>query len=128
MVDLINFQSYYIPQRLVPHASQSIAEQLRTIAAAAADGDVNRTRVLIENALKAADPEGRVLLLLARSVVDAYEGVDTGLAAAEDAAELVAEHELTKLEPIVDLCRARSLATAGRHRRRTSSHQRSRSV
>jgi tetratricopeptide (TPR) repeat protein len=112
---LYNLQSYYIPQRLIPLASRSIAEQLRTIAAAAADADVNLTRVLIEDALKTADPEGRVLLLLARSALDAYEGVDTGLSAAEDAAKLVAEHGLTKLEPIVDLCRARSLATAGRH-------------
>lgn len=112
---LYNLQSYYIPQRLIPHASQPLAEQLRAIAAAAADADVNRTRALIEDALKTADAEGRVLLLLARSALDAYEGVDTGLAAAVDAAKLVAEHRLTKLEPIVNLCRAWSLATAGRH-------------
>jgi hypothetical protein len=37
---------------------------------------------LIDDALQTADPEGRVLLLLARAHLDAYEGVDTGLAAA----------------------------------------------
>ena len=112
---LLNLQSYYIPQLLIPYASQSVAEQLRAIAAAAAEADVDRARALVEDALKTADPEGRVLLLLARLQLDTYEGVDTGLAAAEDAAAIVAAHGFTKLEPMVGMCRAWSLATARRY-------------
>ena len=108
-------QSYLIPSQLLPHATLPVVEQLRAVAAAAADADVNRTRALIDDALKTADPKGRVLLLLARSQLDVYEGVDTGLAAVADADALIAEHGLSKLKPMVDLSRAWSLVTAGRH-------------
>jgi hypothetical protein len=107
-------RSYYIPKRLIPLASQSLAKQLHAVAEAAG-GDVGRARALLEEASKGKEPEDRVLSLLARSQLDAYEGVDTGLAAVEEASSLVTAHGLTKLEPMVELCRAWSLAISGQH-------------
>ena len=89
---LRDLASSYIPRCLIRLASEPIAGRLRAVADLASKGEVDAAYGEIETALSAADRrEDCVLLLLARSSLDAYEGIEGGLAAGQAAVD-ASEH------------------------------------
>jgi len=83
---LFDLANRYIPDRLLPIASPETANRLRAIADFAARRAIDQAYSEIGLAIQRASPKDRVLLLLARSSLDAYENIEGGLAAADEAA------------------------------------------
>jgi tetratricopeptide (TPR) repeat protein len=83
---LLSLRDYYVPRRLAPVASASVAAALRHCAGLAVAGRLDDSRKALKEAeCEAAGPSDRVVCLLARARLDAAEGLDGGLAAAEEA-------------------------------------------
>jgi tetratricopeptide (TPR) repeat protein len=107
---------YYIPLRLVPLASAAKAAVLRSVARFARDGEVDEAYARIADSLTAATlPQDRVLLFLARSCLDAFEGVEGGLAAADEAVAAAESVENRRYSLLAGLRRAWSLNSVDRH-------------
>jgi tetratricopeptide (TPR) repeat protein len=104
----------YIPQRLIPFASDIAANHLHVIADLAGRSKIDEAYNEINAAFLAARPEDRVLLLLARSALDEYEGIDGGLAAANQAVAIAEQLEDQNLDIISRLARVWSLKTLSR--------------
>jgi hypothetical protein len=107
---------YYIPKRLAPLASDLSDVVLRAVADDAREGAVDEAYARIRSALSAApNPRDRALLLLARSRLDAYEGIEGGLVAAEQAIEAAEPIEDHRFALIAGLGRAWSLGELDRN-------------
>lgn len=114
---LADLSRYVIPTDLLPFASSASAGDLRAIVDHVTAGEIDQAYMRIETASTSAiRPEDRVLLLLVRSTLDAYEGIDGGLAAADEALELATEIQNRRLELIAGLGRAWSLCEASRYK------------
>jgi tetratricopeptide (TPR) repeat protein len=108
--------SSYIPKRLLPLASEAIAGHLHAIADLASKGEVDAAYAKIESALSAADRgEDIVPLLLARSSLDAYENIEGGLAAAEEAVVAAEPLDDRRFEMEAKLIRVWSWQNCGRY-------------
>jgi tetratricopeptide (TPR) repeat protein len=107
--------AYYIPKRLVPLASEAVARRLHAIAEMAGKDEVDAAYGKVEVAFSAADrAEDHVSLLLARSSLDAYEGIEGGLAAAEAAVAAAEQLEDKRFEIEAKLSRVWSLRRCDR--------------
>jgi tetratricopeptide (TPR) repeat protein len=107
---------YYVPYRLIPLASGTIVDRLRTIGNFIVEGGVDQAYAEIESAFCSVDHLGdRVLLLLARSRLDAYEGIEGGLPAADEAVALAEQLKEKRFEFVSRLAQAWSLNTLSRY-------------
>lgn len=78
-----------IPNRLLALASATVADDLRMIGDLAINGEIDRAYRTINEALASAtQSRERIVLLLVRSRLDAYEGIEAGLAAAAEASAI----------------------------------------
>jgi tetratricopeptide (TPR) repeat protein len=98
-----------IPKRLSPLASAAIAEDLRGVATLALTGDADQAYLRVTSALEATQPADHVLLLLARSMLDAFEGFDGGIGAAQEAGRIAATVSDSRLALVAGLACAWSL-------------------
>lgn len=112
---LYSVGSHYIPKRLVPLASDAVAAELQAVAEDLRRGDVDRAYARIKAAREAASrPEDQVVLLSARSYLDTYEGIEGGLAAAEEAVAIAKGVADPRFLLLAEREWARSLSHLGR--------------
>lgn len=106
---------YYAPNRLMPMVGERVAEGLRAAILLLRSRRIDEVRCSIDK-LFAAELclEERIALLLFRSRLDAYEGIEAGLMAAEEA-RIIAEQGSVKLRLMVDNSICWSLASLSRH-------------
>jgi tetratricopeptide (TPR) repeat protein len=86
---LHSLMEFYVPYWFVPISSHPVAAAIKESAARAAAGDLDKSReLLIRAQAQAVTNTDEVVLLLARSRLDAAEGVDGGLAASREALQV----------------------------------------
>jgi len=108
--------NYNIPARLLPLATETIADHLRAIADLAKSDAIDQAYARVEAASSLTNHLGdRVLLLLVRSGLDAYEGIDGGLSAAEEAVTTAEPLSDKRFDLVAKLGRTWSLQQLGRY-------------
>jgi len=106
----------YIPKRLLPLASDAMAGPLRAVADFVAEGEIDRAYTQVEAAFSSTScVRDRVLLLLARSNLDANEGIEGGLAAADQAVAAAEKLGDYRFGIEAKIGRAWSLGSLGRY-------------
>jgi len=106
----------FLSKHIIPLASESIARRLRAVAHLVSKDEINEAYDEIETALSIVDHgEDRVPLLLARSRLDAYEGIEGGLAAVEQAVAAAEQLAEKHFEVEAKLVLAWSLMVAERY-------------
>jgi len=121
---LYGLEQNYAPRHLAPRASEAVAAALFEIAREARAGALDRARARLNDALAAASRAAdRVVLLLARSRLDAFEGFEEGLAAAEEALEVARSADAASIME-AELGRCWSLIGVGRYNESLEAAQR----